>query len=486
PGMGGAAHRSPSEGPGRGPGTGRPPRSAPCGPVPRVPPGRGRGAARCAPVRPRPRGPSRRRAPAGPDASPTGTPVCGTAGGGRNPGRRTPPRLPPGAHRGRRSSPGSGRQRRHGRAAGRRSGVRHEEPGRIALGAPPAGAPLRCGRPAEHGRGAGRRSGGDAGSPARGGRGAAGRPRIGAGPAGVLRPADLPPVGRSEAAERTGKAPPAVRSPGVPAAGRPSRTGRRAVRVLEQNPVRLSGPPRRAPPPKGAGTPMRPSQETLEFIEFMTRSGPRIDSGLPAAELRAALQERRTSPAGPEVALVRGAEAPGPAGPVPLRHYHPEPGAVLPGIVFFHGGGFVLGDLDSHDHVCRIIAAGTGASVVAVDYRLAPEDPFPAAAEDAFAAPRWVAANAGELGIEPGRLAVPGDGAGGNLAAVTAQLARDAGGPGLVFQALVYPVVDWTPDETGERYPSHRENGEDYFLTTGAMEWFCEQYLGSPADAADP
>src|SRR5690606_411494 len=147
--------------------------------------------------------------------------------------------------------------------------------------------------------------GGDAGSPARGGRGAAGRPRIGAGPAGMLRPADPPPVGRSEAAERTGEAPPAV----LPAAGRPSRTGRRAVRVLEQNPVRLSGPPRRAPPPKGAGTPMRPSQETLEFIEFMTRSGPRIDSGLPAAELRAALQERRTSPAGPEVALVRGAEA---------------------------------------------------------------------------------------------------------------------------------------------------------------------------------
>ncbi|MFW5420787.1 alpha/beta hydrolase [Nocardiopsis sp. CNT-189] len=231
---------------------------------------------------------------------------------------------------------------------------------------------------------------------------------------------------------------------------------------------------------------MRPSQETLDFLELMTRNGPEIGAGLPAAELRAALREGRTPPSGPEIALVRAAEAPGPAGPVPLRHYHPEPGAVLPGVVFFHGGGFVIGDLDSHDHVCRIIAAGTGASVVSVGYRLAPEHPFPAPVDDAFAALRWIAANAGEFGIDPGRLAVAGDSAGGCLAAVTAQLARDAGGPGLAFQALVYPVVDWTADETGERYPSYRENGQDYFLTSGAMGWFADQYLSSPSDAEDP
>ncbi|CAM3998768.1 alpha/beta hydrolase [Nocardiopsis gilva] len=229
---------------------------------------------------------------------------------------------------------------------------------------------------------------------------------------------------------------------------------------------------------------MQPTQETRDFINMLTENFPTIDGQASAAELRAAAAPNGAVQ-GPDVALVRDLSAPGPAGSIPLRHYRPDPDRVAPGVVYFHGGGFVLGDLDSHDHVCRIIAARTGAVVVSVDYRLAPEHPFPAAPDDAFAATRWVAENAAQLGIDPERLAVAGDSAGGCLAAAVSLLARDEGGPAIAYQALVYPVVDHDGGSSGRQYPSRVENGDGYFLTSVEMEWFGEQYIAAPADRHD-
>lgn len=174
---------------------------------------------------------------------------------------------------------------------------------------------------------------------------------------------------------------------------------------------------------------------------------------------------------------------PGPKGNVGLRVYTPlnARAPLLPGLVFFHGGGFVLGDLDSHDGLCRTIANDSGCRVVSVDYRLAPEHPFPAAVEDCFAAAQWVAANAAELGIDAGRLAVGGDSAGGNLAAVVAVLARDAGGPKLSFQLLIYPVTQLGGPDT----PSMKENAKGYFLEKASMEWFTRLYCPEPAHRND-
>ncbi|MDA2805792.1 alpha/beta hydrolase [Nocardiopsis suaedae] len=216
---------------------------------------------------------------------------------------------------------------------------------------------------------------------------------------------------------------------------------------------------------------------TRRFIEAVTAATPEIGPGADPAELRAA-REQRTPIEGPEIARVRDLAAPGPAGDIPLRQYRPDPAdPSAPGIVFFHGGGFVLGDLATHDHICRILAASAGAVVVAVDYRLAPEHRYPAAVDDAFAAARWTADNAADLGIDPARLAVAGDSAGGNLAAVVTQKARDEGGPALCYQALIYPVTDFTGYGSGAPYPSRAENGDGYFLTSTAMAWFNDQYL---------
>ncbi|CAM3889575.1 alpha/beta hydrolase [Nocardiopsis rhodophaea] len=229
---------------------------------------------------------------------------------------------------------------------------------------------------------------------------------------------------------------------------------------------------------------MQLTQETRDFIDKLNEGFPAIDDDASAAELRAAASPGAAIQ-GPDVALVRDLTAPGPAGSIPLRHYRPAPDTVAPGVVYFHGGGFVLGDLDSHDHVCRIIAARAGVVVVSVDYRLAPEHPFPAAPDDAFAATRWVSENAAELGIDPERLAVAGDSAGGCLAAVVPLLARIEDGPAIAYQALVYPVVDQGGGSDGRLYPSRAENGDNYLLTTAAMGWFGKQYIATPADRHD-
>ncbi|WP_276823242.1 alpha/beta hydrolase [Mycolicibacterium mageritense] len=199
-----------------------------------------------------------------------------------------------------------------------------------------------------------------------------------------------------------------------------------------------------------------------------------------AAEVRARLKASRRPAVPVPVANVEDRTVAGPAGEIPVRIYHPlDAGDALPVVVYFHGGGFVLCDLDSHDSCCRRLANGIGAVVVSVDYRLAPEHPFPAAVDDAWAATEWVAAHAAELSGDPGRLVVAGDSAGGNLTAVIAMMARDRGGPAIAFQVLIYPVVDQR--RKASLSSPHTSSG---VLTAAHMQWFTEQYLGAGGDRA--
>jgi acetyl esterase len=158
---------------------------------------------------------------------------------------------------------------------------------------------------------------------------------------------------------------------------------------------------------------------------------------------------------------------------LPVRIYRPvEATGPQPVVVFFHGGGWVIGNIESHDNTVRALAHQTGAVCVSVDYRLAPEHRFPAAAEDCYGATVWVAEHADELGVDRHRIAVAGDSAGGNLAAVVALMARDRAHPTVAFQALIYPCTDMNPDS----WPSMRDNAEGMFLTTESMRWFYGHY----------
>jgi acetyl esterase len=180
------------------------------------------------------------------------------------------------------------------------------------------------------------------------------------------------------------------------------------------------------------------------------------------------------------VAAVADRLVPGPAGELPVRVYTPEGSPPFPIVVFFHGGGWVVGTLDTYDPLCRALAAATPAVVVSVGYRLAPEHRWPAAVEDAYAATEWASRNAAALGGAQHRLAVAGDSAGGNLAAVVALGARDRGGPAIAFQLLVYPALDAAGDTA-----SWREYAEGYHLTADGMRWYWDHYLGG-ADGAAP
>jgi acetyl esterase len=175
----------------------------------------------------------------------------------------------------------------------------------------------------------------------------------------------------------------------------------------------------------------------------------------------------------------------GPDGEIGLRIYTPMNAAegLLPGLVFFHGGGFVLGDLDTHDGLCRALCNESGCRVISVDYRLAPEHPFPAGVEDSYAATRWVADNAASLGIDAARLAVGGDSAGGTLATVVAQIARQGDGPRLVFQLLIYPVAQLGSDS---ETVSMREKARGYFLERESMDWFTRCYAPDSKHRGDP
>jgi acetyl esterase len=168
-------------------------------------------------------------------------------------------------------------------------------------------------------------------------------------------------------------------------------------------------------------------------------------------------------------------------GEITVRVYTPEGDGPFPAHLYLHGGGFWLGTLNHCDIPCRDICAGTGAVVVAVDYRLAPEHKFPTPAEDCYAALEWVAANAEELRVDPSKISVGGGSAGGNLSAVVALMARDRGGPSLVFQVLEIPAVDLTMS-----FPSIIENGEGYMLTKQGVEQCVDYYLAEPADAKNP
>jgi acetyl esterase len=181
------------------------------------------------------------------------------------------------------------------------------------------------------------------------------------------------------------------------------------------------------------------------------------------------------------VAQVDTRVIPGPV-QIPVRVYRPSLARDLPALMYFHGGGFVICNLDTHDRLCRSLANASGCAVVSVDYRLAPEHKFPAAVEDAYSATRYVAEHAAEFGIDPNRIAVAGDSAGANLATVVALMARDRGGPGLKFQLLIYPVSDFTEHATESR----REYGKGYFLDEEVMDWFADQYFAPGTERHQP
>ncbi len=212
------------------------------------------------------------------------------------------------------------------------------------------------------------------------------------------------------------------------------------------------------------------------------------ERGVPSSEKMGVLQAREAVLAfkdlegSPEpVAEVEDLLVPGPAGELPVRLYTPEGSGPFPLLVYFHGGGWVRGNVEVADMPCRSLANASRCLVASVEYRLAPESKFPAAAEDCYAATLWLAVHAREFDAAPTRVAVGGDSAGGNLAAAVTLMARERGGPELAYQLLIYPATDAKGD-----YPSRRENSEGYFLTTGAMEYYWRHYLSGESDADDP
>ena len=230
--------------------------------------------------------------------------------------------------------------------------------------------------------------------------------------------------------------------------------------------------------------PREATESVRRVLAFLNQSGaPKLHELAPEAarQLFETLAPALDMPA-PAVGRVEERMIPGGAGPCPARIFWPEdpPEGALPLVVFFHGGGFVIGSSRVYARVTGHLANAAGAVVVSLDYRLAPEHPFPAAVEDAFAATRWAAVAASELGADPARLVVAGDSAGGNLAAVTALQAREAGGPALAGQVLLYPVTDMASVR-----PSFEAYGEGLFLERETMRWFAEAYVPDPGLRSD-
>jgi acetyl esterase len=188
-----------------------------------------------------------------------------------------------------------------------------------------------------------------------------------------------------------------------------------------------------------------------------------------------------SAPSSLHVERVEDRTIPGPAGEIPVRIYAPAAEGPLPALIWYHGGGWVIGSLETHDGLCREIVDAAGCMVVSVDYRLAPEHKFPAGVDDSYAAACWVSSHAAEIGADPARIAVGGDSAGGHLAAVVAMTARDQDGPPLVLQLLVYPALEHEFSR-----PSMIENAEGYLLTADGMRWFYRHTLNDPSEGADP
>jgi acetyl esterase len=238
------------------------------------------------------------------------------------------------------------------------------------------------------------------------------------------------------------------------------------------------------PPPQVEGQTLASDIHALLQLAKLTRSesfteGASVETARVHRRLEARIVAERPAP---PMARVESVEIPGPAGTIAARHYvpidSPQPAPLL---VYYHGGGWVIGDLETHDGPCRFLAHHAGANLLAIDYRLAPEHPFPAAAEDALAAYEWASANAARLGCDPGRIAVGGDSAGANLAAVACLLAREAELPLPVMQLLIYPVAD-----ASQELPSRRLFGDGFLLTRPDMDFFEENYLPPGVDRSDP
>jgi acetyl esterase len=219
-------------------------------------------------------------------------------------------------------------------------------------------------------------------------------------------------------------------------------------------------------------------QEILEEAERLNL--PPVETVTPE-QARAGMLENSRQLDRPDVAAVENLEAPGPAGSIPVRVYTPAGKGPFPVITFYHGGGWVVGDLESHDGYCRHLANRCGAIVASVDYRLAPEHSFPAAIDDCDAATEWVARELSNWNGDPTRLVVAGDSAGGNLAAAVALRARNRGAPKVSLQILLYPITDADFDT-----PSYIENATGYHLTRSAMQWFWDLYVPDTADREHP
>ena len=209
-----------------------------------------------------------------------------------------------------------------------------------------------------------------------------------------------------------------------------------------------------------------PAMQTVPITAIRKADLARYNIGIPKDPVASAVDRR----------------IPGPSGEIPIRIYRPEPSGIHPVVVFFHGSGFCICSVETHDAMCRQICRRGQAVVVSVDYRLAPENKYPAGPEDCWAATLWTAAHAGDLGADPARLAVCGDSAGGTMAAVVAQRARDRRGPAIAAQVLLYPVTD----HYSSARPSYSERGSDFGLTADGMKWFWDLYLPSPEAGAEP
>ena len=226
--------------------------------------------------------------------------------------------------------------------------------------------------------------------------------------------------------------------------------------------------------------PLDPQMKNL--LDAMAKAKLAAFHTLTPAGARQQMAQRVAAGVPDPVSKVEDRTIPGPGGTIPIRIYTPAGAGPRGALVYFHGGGWVLGDIQMTDQPCRMLANASGCVVVSVDYRLAPEHKFPAAPEDCYAATSWVSANAAALGVDPARIAVGGSSAGGNLAAAVALMARDRSGPPIAFQLLIYPAT--TSELTSKSQQEFAADG--YILSRADMEWFWGHYLASAADRANP